>query len=275
MKKFFLYAMMMLTALTVTWGCSSSSNDDEDNNGGGNQTTKWIKTSGSPDWKIDWFANDEAPSWNGPVVERYESWMILMVKLQPQLAEYSTDKDLMAVFIGNELRAVAKPAINLGDNKDVNFILKILGNEDSDKSVNITLKYYNYQLRHMFTLQGNEKFVPEIVYGVEEPFMPDLLTGSSKYPVMTKLSVFLPSAAQQALTPQLGDIVAVMVGNECRGLAIVDEHLFAAPYDISVFSMGEGETGTIFYYNAREKAIWNTGESVALTGNEKRVDVTF
>lgn len=265
---------MMLAALTLMWGCSSS-DDNTSTTGTGQSTTKWQKAVGTADWKIDWSANEETPDWTAPQPGDYESWMILMVTLQPELVPYSTEKDLMAVFIGNEIRAVARPAIALGNTKDVTFILKVLGNEESDKAVHITLSYYCSQLRQTFTLTGTETFVPEKVYGVDEIYMPTLLAGSAKYPVQMPLSLQMPRIAQDVLQPAAGDLIAMMVNGECRGVATIGENLFLAPYSLTVYARVEGEQASIYYYNVREKAIWNTGTVFTITSSAQTVNVDY
>ena len=271
--------MMTLAALTLMWGCGSSDKDD-DNGGGGNTDTptslNWSKAQGEPNWMVDLSGNESAPQWTAPSPEKYETWMILMVTLQPELAAYSSEDDLMAIFISDELRALASPAVKVGgDSKKVTFILKILGNEVADKNVKMAMKYYNSKLKQMFTITGSEPFLSELVYGVEETYMPDLLAGCSKYPVHMPLSLVFPLPIPEALQPTAADVVAVMVDGQCRALAALGNRLLANPVSLTVNALKEGEKGTVYYYSARENAVWNTGVTVDITSEAQTVKVSY
>lgn len=265
---------MTFAALTVVWGCGASNSDDTDVYEP-TPIQKWIKTQGTANWEVDWSSNEPTPTWTAPLPENYETWMILLVTLQPELVPYSTENDLMAVFIGDEIRALAHPAISMGITKDVTFILKVYGNEPSNEVVEMSLSYYCGRLGQTFTLNGSHIFVSEYVYGVDEPFVPNLLGGNKKYPVQMPLSLQLPRAAQDVIQPNRGDLVAVMVGDECRGVITLDENLFLSPYYLTVYARQEGETGAIYYYNAQEKTIWNTGQTLSITSAAQAINVNY
>lgn len=269
MKKNILISAMMLAVLTLMWGCKSSEDDPDSTFETNSGQIDWQKSDGPADWSINWTGNESKPIWADasylPNSSDYESWMILMVELQPELAAHSSPNDLMAVFVGNELRAIASPAVTIKETKEVQFILKIFGNEESDKTMPFTLSYYNSNLHQIFTIKGQETFYPEAVYGVNEKFVPNLLEGCPKYPVQTELKLMFPHYAQTQLQPKVGDMVAVLVDGECRGMALVNEKLFNSPFLFTVFGKKEGETGTVYYYNATENAIWNTKKTISIT----------
>ncbi|MBP5508583.1 MAG: hypothetical protein J6Y23_12200 [Prevotella sp.] len=266
MKKNDLFGLMMLAALTLMWGCSSSDDNNDDDVTPAQTALRWTKTQGAPNWEIDWSGNDSPPQWTAPSPEKYETWMILMVTLQPELVPYCTDDDLMAAFIDNELRALTGPGVKVGTNtKKVSFILKIMGNETADVKVNMTLKYYCSKLKQTFTITGNELFLPEQVYGVDQDYIPNLLKGCPRYPVQMQLSLLFPQPMPKELQPNAADIIAVMVGSDCRAMTTVGENLLASPVNLMVSAKQEGEKGTIYYFSARENAVWNTGVTVDIT----------
>ena len=274
MKKYSIFNIILLAALTFMWGCGS---DDEDPDSPEPPEPKegltWLKTEGTPDWKIDWTGDDAAPNWTEPDPGKYETWMILMVRLEPELAKYSTEEDLMAAFIGDELRALSRPSVVKGDaNGEVAFILKVYGNEVSDKAYQMRLSYYSSQLHRLFTLTGNQTFIAEFVYGDSEPYMPSLLAACDKYPQQLSLTFQLPMKAQEVVHPAAGDIVAAMVGNECRGLVSIGQELFAVPYSLTVYGR-EGETANLYYYNASEKAVWIMNESIKISNGSQLLNV--
>lgn len=273
MRKIYYYSMM-LVALTLMWGCGSSDGGD-DNSTNPIPGQKWFKTQGPANWAIDWSFNEPIPQWSIPRPEDYESWMILMVTLQPELVPYSSENDLMAVFIRGDVRAVARPAISMGNTNDVTFILKVLGNEASDEAMDMQLGYYCSKLKLSCVLADSNRFVAEYVYGVDKPFVPDLLSGNTKYYVQMPLTLQMPPIAQNVIQPQKGDLLAVMVGDECRGVTTVDENLFLAPYSFKVYGREEGEQGTVYYYNARENTIWNTGTVLNITSSAQTVNVDY
>ena len=272
MKRIFYYSAMIAAALTMVWGCGSSKDDPDELE----TASSWVKTMGNADkWVVDWSGNDAKPTWTAPDPRSFESWMILMVNLQEALSLYSSSDDLMAVTINDEVRAVASPAISLANSREVSFILKILGNEQADQRVEMTLNYYCSKLHRVFILKGTQYFVPEFVYGVDQTYMPNLLSGCSSYPVNMHVSFHLPQTAQEQLQPQLGDLLAVFVGDECRGVATIDEHLFVIPIGMTVYGRQEGEIGTLYYYNAQENTVWNTKQSVTITASEQSFEVAF
>lgn len=267
--------MMTLAALTLMWGCGSS-DDDHDDPIQPQPTFQWTKTPGAPNWEVDWSGSDSQPQWTAPLPEKFETWMILMVTLQPELAAYSSDDDLMAAFIGNEVRALAHPGVKVGTDTDkVSFILKIMGNETADEKVGMTLKYYSSKLKQTFTLTGTEYFLPEQVYGVEQTFMPNLLAGCPKYPIVQPLSLLFPQPIPEALQPTSADVIAVMVGNECRAMATVGEGLLSTPVHLSVSARQEGEKGSIYYYSARENAVWDTGMTMDITSSALNLTMKY
>lgn len=266
--------MMTFAALTLVWGCGSS-NDDDPNLHEPTPIHKWVKAQGTANWVVDWSSNEPIPTWTAPLPENYETWMILLVTLQPELVPYSTENDLMAVFISGEIRALARPAISMKTTKDVTFILKVFGNEPSNQEVQMSLSYYCNQLRQTFTLNGSTVFVSEYVYGVDKPFVPNLLGGNMKYPVQMFLTLQLPRTAQDVIRPQKGDLVAVLVGDECRGVTALDENLFLSPYYLTIYAQQEGETGTIYYYNVQENTIWNTGQTLNITSTAQTINVSY
>lgn len=246
--------IIMLTAvLTMAWACSSDSDDTP--------TNYTFEQAAMPMWSVDLTGSDNAPAWTAPDPSLFESSMFIMVKLQDELAAYSTDGDLMAVFIGDECRTV--PAIrNVDKNGGIYFVLKIRGNS-TERDVNFALRYYCAQLRRVFTLQGTEKFATERTYGFDEDFVPPLLLGCTKYPVQQTLTVQLPSTTP--FIPGESDIVAVFAGSECRGVGVAGQ-----PF--TVFRTTDGETLDVRYYSAKQVGVYTLKQKV---GQEATIILNF
>ena len=275
-----LFLTLMTVALTMVWGCGSSDDDDDDIQPPvpGKETT-WTKESQVFPLKIDWSGNESQPEWADfskvPDNTLYENWMIVMVTLEDELAAYASENDFMGVFIGNSMRALANPAIKIGNTKDVSFILKVVGDEEADKTVGVTIKYYCANLRQTFTLEGNEMFVPEKVYGVNEMFIVPLLGGCAKYPISTDIKIIFPAEKPSFIEPAIEDKLVVIVDGECRGVGVLEENLFSGPSKIYAFGKTDGEEGRIYFYDASENTFWNTGKTVVLSDGIKTVNLTY
>jgi hypothetical protein len=252
-SKYFVFSFFALLAL----GCS---HDDEsyadsiqlatENNDSSAGSTK-LATVSAPAWSVDLTGNEVAPTWESPTPSKFESSMFLMVKLQEELEPYSTDRDLMAIFIGNECRSV--PAVpQRVDNGDVYFVLKVRGNS-IDRDVSFTLSYYCASLHQIFNLTGKESFATERTYGVDKDFEPRLLRGCKKYPVQDSLTVSLP--ADSPITATANDLVAAFIGDECRGVGTIGKAF-------TLFRTNEGEVLQLRYYSAQENAIYTMKQVV-------------
>ena len=177
--------------------------------------------------------------------------MYVLVTLQDELAAHATEADRMAVFIGGERRTqLAVP--NFYDDGAVRYVLRIYGNS-TDRNVRFTLQYYSVALKQLFSIGTEEKFVPEFTYGNIKDFVPPLLKGCKKFPVQNQLTVSLPD--QPPFTPDNNDLVAVFVGDECRGVGVAGK-----PFN--VFRTSETEKLTLRYYSVQQAGIYTMAQTV-------------
>ena len=244
--------IIMLMAALALVGCSS---DDDDNS---SRPFTFVEAA-QPSWSVDLVGNDVAPSWLAPDPTLFESSMFIMVKLQDELVPYSTDDDLMTVFINGDCRTVPSKR-NVDQSGNIYFVLKIRGN-GNDRDVLFALSYYSAGLHRIFTLEGQQTFATEVTYGYAEDFVPPLLSGCTKYPVQNTLTVNLPAKAP--FTAADGDCVAVFVGNECRGVGTVGK-----PF--TVFRTAENETLQLRYYSAQKGGVYTLTQTVTLTAQEEK-----
>ena len=183
-------------------GCSSDSSDGDTYNLNYSVTT----TTARPNWAIDWYNNEPAPNWEEPNQNLFEHSMYLILTLPQNLVPFSTDDDLMAVFINNECRSVAK-ASPLEDGSKVYFVNTVRGN-DTDKEVYFTLKYYSGGLRHTFVIDGTDQYVPDFILGLDEDFVPNIMAGSTKYPCQMMIDPVL--SEKLPFTPSPDDLIAAL-----------------------------------------------------------------
>jgi hypothetical protein len=213
----------------------------------------------APQWQIDWSGNEARPDWQEPDGSLFENWTVMLVKIEEALHPYVSADDLLAIFVGDELRGLASPSVDVStDEVDATqFLLKVYGNENLGDEVVLTMKYYNAQLRQLFSLSETISLDEDILLGFDEDFIPPFTLSSSKYPVTTTIDV-ATELAEAGITPAKGDIVAVFVGDECRGVGE-----WPLDGDLTVFLGEEGETVTLKYYDSTGKRILDFGESTA------------
>lgn len=250
---------ILLAVLTMLWGCSSDSDDGDKLEG-----SSFVPVE-KPSWTIDMMASDPVPTWQAPDPSKYESSMFIMVCLEEQLARYASDDDMMTVLIGDECRAKPAPLHKSASGKCY-FVLKIDGNS-TDRDVPFSLCYYAAKIHHLFKLSTTQTFASDITYGIDEDFVPQLIKGSSRYPVQGDLTVKLPDTAP--FTPSDDDFVAVFVGDDCRGVGTVGQ-----PF--TVFLTSAGETPHVRYYSAQKGGVYTLKQSLTIAaGDSKEVTLSF
>ena len=246
MKK--IYLSVALLASLLLGACKSDSDSDNDtpvidNKADYTETT----VSEAPKWQIDWSNDQDRPNWSEPDASSYENWTILMVQIEETLQPFVSKDDLMAIFVNGELRGLAKPAIAVGNEQAVSnqFVMKAYGNETGTETVNMSLKYYCQQLKHLFTLTDDITLDSDESTGTDEDYIPPFTLGSAKYPVVMTLDA-TSILAKANIAPVAGDMLAAFVGDECRGVGQ------AAPgqLTLTVYGRQNDENITLMYYQA-------------------------
>lgn len=278
-RRILLCLALASATLPMLWGCGSDDDDDDPTPQTGETYVK-TDVGEAPEWKIDWSGNVTAPDWEEPLATNYENWVILMIKLEPQLAQAASESDKMAVFVDGDLRALSSPSkLTNGDIRDskgtVSFIIKVFGNEFSGKMVEFSLNYYSATLHQIFTLKGQEQFVGESIYGVESDFVPPLTQGCSKYPVVTNLELTARLAENSETVFSEEDVIGVFVGDECRGVYHCSEGLPTSAVTIPVFSVEEGETATLRYYNSAQNAVFTFKQTLKLSQSNNNLTIVL
>ena len=256
MKKI-IHIMTLIAALTIVWGCSSDSSDGGNYNF--NLNYSFTATTARPNWAIDWYNNEPAPNWKEPDQNLFEHSMYFIIALPDNLVPYSNEDDVMAVFIDGECRSVAKASpLMLDDWNKVYFIHKVRGN-DTDKEVYFSLKYYSGGLKHTFILDGTDQYVPDFILGLEEDIVLNLMAGSTKYPYQMVIVPTLTGLVP--FTPSPDDLIAVFVGDECRGVAPAVEEEASS---MVVYGRHDGEEATLKYYSAEKQVIYTFNEKMTI-----------
>ena len=205
----------------------------------------------APVWLTGCTYGDKRPDWKDPEKGIYENWSFLFVDIEESLRPYVSNEDQMAVFVDDELRDVAYPAVPLGSTDEVgtSFILTVWGNETEDQMINATLKYYNSRLKHLFTL--TEKGTMGEMRGIDEEYVAPFSQELSTFTVEATLDV-ASILAGYGIQPAEGDMVGAFVGRECRGAETMEGSVLSP---LTVHCQKAGEAVALKYYNAAKGQI--------------------
>ena len=254
---------IMMAALTIAWGCSSS--DDDKHQWGGST----FVASEKPTWAIDWSSDAVKPDWQEADPSKYDCSMHMLLRLVSELTPYSTDDDMMAIFIGDECRGVSYRNV-LSDGR-VTFLLHVKGTS-SEAGQPMVLRYYCGGLHHMTVTTAIKSFVPNNLMDdiYQRDF--DILHGSTKYPVITNVTVMLPK--ELPFTVSNDDMLAVFVGGECRGVGTQNPSLYDG-WRITVVGRTDGETAELRYYSAQKGGTYSILKTFQLMGNLQQENIEF
>ena len=231
----------------------------------------------APQWQIDWSYNEPRPDWQEPSASSYMNFSVILVTLEEELQPYASNDDLLALFVGDELRGMSGPALDMstGETDNKHFLVKAYGDESGGDMIDVTLKYYNAQLRQVFSRSTTMTYDPDEVLGIEEDFIPNFTLGSAKYPVVKTIDV-ADILASAGITPADGDIAAAFVGDECRGVSPLPSAAVpdGSPSGITLFLREADETVILKYYDAAGSRVFTFDGSVTGDANgDGTVDV--
>jgi len=251
MKKNILYSIVALLA-SLTFGACS--NDDDEN------VIQVTRQDSAPLWFVDWTYNASQPDWQAPDVSRYENWMVVMIQVEDELKPSALPDDRMAVFVGDELRGLARPAFPLQEDENATnttlYVMKLFGNEPDGTHLELKMQYYSPYLRQVFTCCTPIEYNSGAVHGVAEKLMPRFTLGSQKYALTRMLPLEALPLAQAAVTPAEGDQVAAFVGDECRGNYTLDDQLLSGSPFLYVFLHDRSESVSVKYYNTATQNVY-------------------
>ena len=252
MKKNLFYIPFLTLLLTAVTSCTS---DGED--GGNGNTAVFTAVSNAPDWQSSLLeamvSNDAKPDWKLADLSDYESFTVLVVKLDEGLVPRSNDDDVMAVFIDNECRAI--PPRNVTDDGIV-FVFNVRGSSTEGAS-EYRLSYYSGGLHQIFSLSETGGYlINEYILGTDKDFVLPLTYGTTKFSTRTACTVSIPSNAP--FTPSEDDLVAAFIGNECRGVG--------KPGSIfTIYSNSSNEQVQLRYYSAEKQGVYSDPTPITLS----------
>jgi hypothetical protein len=253
MKKMYLKVVLLASLVAGACSCDSDSTDK-----GGYSVTK---VNEAPVWEVDWTSNQARPDWTQPDASVYENWTIVMVQIEEALQPYVTENDLMALFVNGELRGLASPAVAKGSGQagSTRFVMKAYGNESGSETVNMSLRYYNSTLRHMFTLSDEITLSSDETTGTDEDYIPPFTMGSEKYPLMKTVDV---EPILKLIGVETGSgMIAAFDGNECRGVAPVSA---SGSSQLLIYGRTSGEVITLKFYEEATMRLFTITDAVRM-----------
>ena len=237
------------------WGCSSS---DDNSTTPPEPKSVFTPTESKPTWAIDWTWTDERPDWKDPESVEYEISMNMNVQLTHDMAQYSSDDDMMTVFINGTCRGVNTRSV-ISSNAEVVFQLYIQGNGD-EMGQPMHIKYYCAKLNQIFNLANPLPFEPNEGFADHLSIALDFNKGNSKYPCMTYLSLLVPDDPPYSETQN--DAVFVFVNGTCRGICTSSD-LFPGFKGIG-YGAVLGEEAELRYYRAKDKGYYTLKKTITL-----------
>lgn len=263
--------VFLASALLVLGGCSSD-NDDE---GEKKSNVVFTPVDATPDWAVDWTWNDPAPDWEDPAPTKFECSMNMLVELSSLLVPYSTDDDLLAVFIGDECRGVSRR--NVINGGEVLFLVHVKGASE-EAGQPMTMYYYSAGARQLFINDfALSSFEPDNLMDRNDKDYTLWLSPaemSTKYPHFTEMMVSMPDDVPFTITAD--DMMAIFVGDECRGLCRLAPNKEA--YDGwrgVIYTRSDGEQGQLRYYSAEKQGVYILADGFTLNNGLQYINVTF
>ena len=176
---------------------------------------------------------------------------------------YSTDDDLMAVFIGDECRAISQRS---GNDDVVYFVLNTYGNSTNEPE-QFAVCYYSGGLHQEFWLRGENMFIDEKNLGTESDIVLNFLSGTTKY---TRQTVFVinPVVKEGVTIDKEADLVGIFVGDECRGKGRPGK-------SFNVFHQPDETQAQLRYYSSSKGGIFTRIEPIILDTGYQTIDLNF
>ena len=283
-----LYIPAVLLASLFLGACGSD-DDNQDSTGktpiensGGEEETQppaytVTEVAGEPGWRIDWQYSQDRPGWQEPSPSDYEYWTVVKVEIEDELKAMTSRDDLVGVFIDGELCGMSSPAVSIGDDdeEDINpdlYIMKVYSNRAVNDFEVVTLQYYSARLQHLFTGYGEITFNS---YAETPHLMPQFTLGASKYAMNNMLKIQITTTAASGVVPAEGDRLAAFVGDECRGVCMLDDLLFSDPIWLQVLGQHPDEVVTLKYYHAATRQVFTFNQTVRLSDDQLNVSLSL
>jgi hypothetical protein len=149
--------------------------------------------------------------------------------------------------------------------------MHVSGNSD-EAGQPMELRYYCDGWHHMSVTKDIPPFVPNNIMDETCNIDLNIGKGSTKYPISTLLSALMPQ--KLPFTVSTNDMIAVFVGEECRGIGSMNPEYFDG-WRITVYSAQPEETAQLRYYSAEKGGIYTILKTFKLTGTIQQETISF
>lgn len=244
--------------------CSSDDNDDPLTN-----ERPTFMAAERPDWEVDWSSDVARPDWQEPDPTKFEYSMDLMVTLEDNFLKYSSDNDMLAVFINDECRGVSYR--NVMKDGGVTYLLHVKGSSE-EVGKQMELRYYCDMLHYMSIPGWTPSFEPNNLMTSAYQLVLRPEDGSKKYPLRT--TVLIEHSNELPFIIKQNDLLGIFNGDECLGVAEPDP-LNYATWQIEAFSNDKTEHVQFRYYSVDKGGVYIFPMSIPLNGNFIIVPVKF
>lgn len=261
--------LIAAAALTLTWGCSGDDETAPQTEEQQSAQSVFTATSEKPSWTVDWSGEAAAPQWQEPAANAYDCRMNLYIRLDKELAAYSSDDDLLSVFMKGTCRAVSERNA-LDRDGTVAFLPSIKGSSEETGEA-ITLNYYCARLRRMFIMEDLPIYEPNEGFEDEFNIVLDFINANSKYPSVTFVTVTVPD--NPAYDQLKDDAVYFFIDGECRGVcpaSATRQGFYGA-----VYSYKDGEQAEVRYYSASRGGYYTLQQPVTLNNAEQKIHFEY
>ena len=245
--------------------CSSDDNDDPQKDTRPTFTTVTQR----PNWEVDWSSDASRPDWQEPDPTKFECSMDLMVTLEDNFLKYSSDNDMLAVFINDECRCLSYR--NVMNDGRVTYLLHIKGSSE-EVGEQMELRYYCEQLHYLSSPRWTPAFEPNNLMTSAYQLLLRPEDGSTKYPYHTTILIQHTNDLPFCITKD--DQLGIFNGDECLGVADDDSYENNC-WQIEVYSNDMTKPVQFRYYSADKGGVYTFPISIPLNGNFVIVEVKF
>ena len=192
-----------------------------------------------------------------------------MVTLEDNFLKYSSDNDMLAVFLNNECRGVSYR--NVMNDGGVTYLLHIKGSSE-EVGKQMELRYYCDMLHYMSIPGWTPSFEPNNLMTSAYQLVLRPEDGSKKYPLRT--TVLIEHSNELPFTIKQNDLLGIFNGDECLGVAELDIY-DNSKWRIEAFSNDMTKPVQFRYYSADKGGVYTFPMSIPLNGNFVIVEVEF
>ena len=137
----------------------------------------------------------------------------------------------------------------------------------------VSLKYYNAQLKNTFIINTRIYYEEGKAIGITDDYVADFLYQgtSSRFPTSIQRIISIDTTSLPDFVSTPDDMVAAFVGNECRGVARLSDMSASGKLTLCLHTSTADEKATLRYYSAAQNKIFTMQQPIAISGDDNIV----